>query len=102
MDIRCRKTNCKYNDRLSCKAEKINISQKLNCEDFHRIIGKEVDISKQIFEQTPEISAYRHNKKQPLKCSAICLFNKEGHCQANGITINDVKESPKCCTNIKP
>lgn len=102
MDIRCRKTNCKYNDRLSCTANKINISQKFNCEDFQRVIGKDVDISKQIFEQTPDISSYRHNKKLPLQCNASCLFNKEGHCRANGITINDIHENPKCCTTIKP
>ncbi len=101
MDIRCRKTDCKYNEGLTCLVNELNISQKNECKEF--VKGKEkIDISKQIFSDTPpEIKDYRSVKDMKLHCSTNCLFNKDGKCIANGITINDVKNTAKCITYAK-
>ena len=98
MDIRCRKTDCKYNELLACKADKIDITDNINCASYEKVPGKARDISKQIFESTPEIADYVHNKKMCLECKADCLFNKDKECIANGITVNDIKDKPLCIT----
>jgi hypothetical protein len=104
MDIRCRKTNCRYNDKLTCRAHNINIGQKLICRDYQYMETKGKDFSKKIFEgnEPPSIAPYRHNKNLMLTCSAKCLFNKEGKCIANGITINDSGKIAKCISFAKP
>ena len=101
MDIRCRKTDCKYNEGLTCLVHELNISNKNTCKEF--VKGKEkIDISKQIFSDTPpDIKDYRRVKDMDLHCSSECLFNREGKCIANGITINDVQNQAKCITHME-
>lgn len=102
MDIRCRKTNCKYNNSLTCMASGIVISDGLTCMQFERG-EKGKDFSMKIFdEEIPDIAAYRHTKNLTLKCKAKCLFNNKCACIANGITVNHVSEVPKCITFLKP
>ena len=102
MDITCRKTNCKHNDKLTCVAHGITISDGLSCLQFEKG-DKGKDFSRNIFdEDTPNVAPYRHTKKLALKCNAKCLFNREHCCIANGITVNPIKEVPKCTTFLKP
>lgn len=105
MDLRCRKTNCKYNKDLTCMAQKISITEKLVCLEYQNEIGKGIkDFSKFIFSDTPpKIASYRHIQSINLSCAANCLFNREGHCIANGITVNAaVSREPRCITFMKP
>jgi len=103
MDIRCRKTDCKYNDRLTCTAHGILVSKKIACTQFDGIDGKGADYSRKIFDDEPPVFAdYRHTKNLNLKCDAKCLFNRDGNCIANGITVNDIDGTAKCITFNKP
>ena len=104
MDIRCRKTNCRYNDRLTCRAKQIEITKKLVCESYCFCQDKAIDISKKIFEseEPPQVAPYRHNKDLHLDCQALCLFNRNGKCIANGITVGDCQKTAKCITFAKP
>lgn len=105
MDLRCRKTNCKYNKDLTCCAPKINISNKLVCLEYQNEKGKGIkDFSKLIFtENPPKIADYRHIKDMCLRCDANCIFNKNNRCLSNGITINAATSNePKCMTFLKP
>lgn len=102
MDIRCRKTSCKHNNKLSCMADGILVDDKIICTKFVGVPNKHYDISKHIFEETPKIANYRHNKKLSIKCNAKCLFNRSSICIANGITVNDITNKPKCITFSKP
>ena len=105
MDLRCRKTTCKFNKDLTCMAKSIGITQKLICKTFELDKGKEEqDFSKLIFsENPPKIADYRHLRDICLKCNAKCLFNNEGCCLANVITINaSLQKEPKCMTYLKP
>ncbi len=101
MDIRCRKTDCVYNNLLTCMANKIVILDDLDCDTYQKDETKKRDISKQIFEGEPQIAPYRHNKDMCLECKADCLFNKQRDCIANGITINDVSDNAICITYMK-
>ena len=105
MDIRCRKTNCKYNKDLTCMSQKITINKKLECIEFKKEIGKGLkDFSKLIFsENPPKVADYRHIKDLCLTCQAKCIFNQHNHCIANGITVNAAcSPEPKCMTFMKP
>lgn len=105
MDLRCRKTGCKYNKDLTCCANKINISQKLVCLEYQNEKGKGIkDFSKLIFtENPPKVADYKHIKDMCLRCEAKCLFNKNNRCLSNGITINAaLSNEPKCMTFMKP
>lgn len=105
MDLRCRKTNCKYNKNLTCLAPNITISQKLECLEYQNEKGKGTkDFSKLIFsENPPKVTDYRHLKNMCLTCNAPCLFNKDGKCISNGITVNAAMQNePKCMTFLKP
>ncbi len=101
MDLRCRKTNCEYNKDLTCTALKINITNKLVCKSYKK--GKEdkiKDFSSKIFSDSPpKIAPYRHIKNSNLVCNAKCLFNVNGECISNGITVNSsLSNEPKCIT----
>ncbi|MFA6860379.1 MAG: DUF1540 domain-containing protein [Clostridia bacterium] len=102
MDIKCRKTSCSYNDNYTCQADAIKVTDKMACKTYRKNHRKvEPDISKKMFEIAPEIAPFRHSKSICIKCNAHCLFNKNGDCFANGITVNDIREYPLCITYIK-
>ena len=105
MDLRCRKTNCKYNKDLTCTAKSLRVSSKLECKQYVCSDEKSAkDFSKLIFSDTPpQIAPYRHLKYMNLVCNAKCLFNKNGHCLANGITVASIlNKTAKCITFLKP
>lgn len=103
MDIRCRKTLCKYNDKYTCKARGILIKRSCECEQFEKNPGKTVDDkTKKIFtDDPPEYAPQRDSATISIDCKAHCLFNKNGKCVANGITLNDLKEKPLCVTFLR-
>ena len=105
MDLRCRKTGCKYNCDLTCMAKSVSINKKFICETYEEDKYKEKDFSSLIFSDTPpKIADYRHLKDICLRCDAKCLFSKQNRCIANGITINSAltPDTPKCITFMKP
>ena len=105
MDLRCRKTTCRYNKDLTCMAKSVDITSKLVCHTFEEDKDKEEkDFSSLIFSGTPpKVCDYRHLDDMNLICNAKCLFNRGGHCISNGITINCAyTPAPKCITHMKP
>jgi len=103
MDLKCRKQSCKYNNAFSCMAKNICIDCKLKCDSFendpHKVIR---DTSRCMFQEAPTYAPYREKRKMRVACSAKCLFNEQGTCVANGLTINSLNECPECMTFIKP
>lgn len=103
MDLKCRKTTCKYNNCYTCQAKNISISNKPTCETFDNDETKTVqDTSRCMFEEAPTYAPHREKKSLKVACSAKCLFNESGFCVANGLTINPINECPYCMTFIKP
>ncbi len=101
MDIRCRKTSCAYNDRYTCKAKAIGITRAATCRKFEKGEDFVVDKTKNMFSRTPSYAPQRDSKTIKIECNAHCLFNKNGDCQANGITLNDLKNKPYCVTFLR-
>ncbi len=87
-------------------AKGILVTNTLNCSTFEKNPNpepeQEQDVSKNLFETVPDIHPYRHSLKINIECKAKCLFNKDGVCVANGITVGHEPKTAMCYTHIKP
>lgn len=103
MDIRCRKNLCRFNDRFTCKAKEILISKRVTCSTFERDENKEEvqDVTKHLFEREPKYAPQRDSKTLKIECKADCLFNHNGKCVSNGITLNSINECLYCVSFLK-
>lgn len=104
MDIRCRKGLCKYNDRFTCRAKAILVDKGVICSTFEHDENKDKpvqDVTKDLFSQEPNYAPQRDSKALEIKCKAPCLFNHNGVCVSNGITLNSIKEKPYCVSFLK-
>ena len=101
MDIRCKKTSCKFNESFSCKAKIVKIGNTTTCQSY--VKGNEVNnFTSKMFEVAPEFANSRHILDVNLNCAKTsCLFNSNKKCEANGITVLDEKNKPCCITFIK-
>jgi len=99
MDIKCRRTTCCFNKGHTCCAVKVDITSKAVCCTYQKnneVEEDDVDLSKHMFESAPEYANSRNIKNVCLLCNArCCLFNQEGKCRANGITVVDQNEESK-------
>ena len=103
MDLKCRKTTCKYNNYYTCTAKNIAIANELECRSFVLEPSKQVkDASRCLFEEAPTYAPYREKKGVRVACAAKCLFNEQGVCVANGLTVNSICDTAYCITHIKP
>ena len=103
MDLKCRKTTCKYNKHYTCVAKNLAITAEISCQSYEHDSTKNVkDSSRCMFEETPRYAPHREKKKLRVACGAKCLFNEQGVCVANGLTVNSCEEIPICMTHIKP
>ena len=103
MDIRCRKGLCKYNDRFTCKADAILVDDEVVCTKYLRDENKQdvQDVTKTLFSEKPSYAPQRDSKTLEIKCRANCLFNHNGICVSNGITLNSIKEKPYCISYLR-
>lgn len=103
MDLKCRKTNCVYNNYYTCMAKNIEIGCGLACESYEKDLKKSVrDNSRCMFDEAPKYAPHRAKKHIRIACCAKCIFNVQGTCTANGLTINSIDEKPLCMTFLKP
>ena len=106
MDLKCKKLNCKYNNACACMSKGIIIKRSCECGTFEQDCVRDEkqhqDISKNMFEVAPEIHPLKKKKNVSIECKAECLFNNDGVCKANGISVMNGKNSGVCITNIEP
>ena len=104
MDIICRERSCVYNKGFSCTSKQILIGNKINCTDYKKNddLKNIPDTSSEIFaEQPPKYHPHRETKRGCIHCKANCLFRTDDICDANGITVNCIKNMPLCATYFK-
>ncbi len=105
MDIRCRRTSCKHNAGHTCFAGVLDVNSHAVCKTFEKNKEKkkeELDLTKNMFEAAPNYENFRHIKNLALKCNTTkCLFNNDGKCRANGITVVDDHEKSRCASFIE-
>ena len=106
MDLKCKKMNCKFNEGCACMSRSILIARNCECSTFEMADNlddtQRQDISKDMFEVAPELHPFRHNRDVSIECDAECLFNKNGKCKSNGISVMNGKNRGVCITNIEP
>ena len=108
MDLKCKKMVCKFNNGCACMSKAIKIARNCECATFEMVEEGELDkkqkqdISKNMFEVAPDLHPFRHNKTMSIECGAECLFNKDGYCKSNGISVMNGKNAGVCITNIEP
>ena len=103
MDIKCRRTTCEFNKGHTCFSPSVKITNNAECKTFEKeeTSLEELDLSKTMFKSAPEYENSRHIKNVALNCKASsCLFNHDGKCLANGITVVDQDEKSRCGTFI--
>ena len=99
MNIKCKEIRCKYNKNFFCNAKEIEVSEKTICQSYDML--KEVKKTKyenHIFENKAQSNLTPNQYSVNVKCEANCLFNKDGNCHANGITVYQNKNCPLCQT----
>ena len=103
MDLKCRKLSCKYNNYHTCMAKNLSITTDIKCDSYEHDENKQVrDTSRCMFDEAPKYAPHREKKNMRVACAAKCLFNEQGVCVANGLTINSLNDCPYCLTYIKP
>ena len=106
MDIQYRKLNCVHNNTYACMCKSINIVDNRSCDTYKRAnkLDKKQcqDVSKTMFEASPDIHPFRHNKYVDIVCDMDnCLYNKDGHCHSNGITVSNSRLNGMCITFVE-
>ncbi len=105
MDLKCKKLNCKNNDRYSCMKDCIRVGSDSSCNSFE--VAEDVaernkkDASRDMFETAPDYHPFRLKRNVDIECGADCLFNTSGKCKANGISVCSCSNDAICTTFIK-
>lgn len=105
MDLKCKKLDCIYNKKYSCKRKNIVVSSKSECSSYkecrHERKGQQQDSSLTMFEAAPSFEPFRHSKTVDITChDQKCLFNCDKVCRANGITVSHGKHAT-CLTETE-
>lgn len=107
MDIRCKKCDCKHNRGCCCQANKIKIGRGVDCETYVKDEERAKNLKQQagqsMFEVSASLEKQALNKNTKIICNAKCLFNNNGICYANGVTVLEddySKNIPYCATQI--
>ena len=88
VDLKCFKEDCRYNKSCNCHAKGIDINNITTCSTFEHSQNPH----KHEEDRIPQ-ALVRHNTI--TRCNTCCLFNNDGKCTANGITI--ILENVKNC-----
>lgn len=106
MDIKCKKCECKHNKSCCCNANSIKVGKGVDCETYEYSEANAESLKQQTSQnlfETAELSPQVANRSVKIYCDAHCLFNNQGICNANGITILEGKNlthTPCCVTQI--
>ena len=87
--LRCKRFDCKYNKNFNCEARNIMVTEHACCKTFekdkHKTEAPQNLVPQKMLQRNTDIS-----------CESACIFNEEGKCIANGITIIEKAKAPHC------
>ena len=91
-DLKCKRKGCQFNKDCNCTSKTIEVAADTGCKTYTP--------ADEISHQDEKIGQPPIRKNIEAHCDADCLFNKEHHCSANGITVQtcDDVTKPNCCT----
>ena len=101
-DLKCALKDCRYNQGFSCVAESITVDDCAQCTSYEQSPKKLAD---RMFE-IGDLAKPDYDVDTLISCKThCCLFNREGGCNANGITVlgNTVTGTPCAdCATFTP
>lgn len=97
-DLKCGLKNCRYNQGYCCCSKEIKVSGNTDCTTY----TPDEDKRKSLFEAGDEFIKSNYTVDTKVACNADCVFNKDGKCVANGITVmSEGSSDATCLTFIK-
>ena len=91
IDLKCKCTTCKNNSNCNCNAQGITVTKGTICSGFRAKRVSNVEFADEIVQPLVRPST-------EVECYARCMFNKDGICVANGITVGDLNSNASCET----
>lgn len=91
-DLKCGLTACKHNKGYSCCAKSITVDRAADCSAYDPVASKRTD-----FEAGADFVRANYSVDTEVSCSASCIFNRDGRCRSNGITVMSEGSSPAAC-----
>lgn len=91
-DLKCGMKNCHYNKGYCCCAKQIDVGDNTDCLTY------EPDENKaSLFEAGQDFVKADYSVDTKVLCGAKCIFNRDGGCIANGITVMGQGDSDAAC-----
>ncbi len=94
VDLKCKCGKCQYNENCNCFAKHISIDGTTKCNTF----VPSADPNKTEF--SDEIAQPLVRPSVEVLCKATCVFNKQGKCLANGISVTLDSHTAECSTYL--
>ena len=92
-DLKCGMKNCHYNKGYCCCAKEIDVNECTDCTTY----SPDEEKSRSLFEAGSDFVKSDYSTVTNVFCGADCIFNRDGKCIANGITVMGQGESEAAC-----
>ena len=97
-DLKCGLKACRFNKGYCCVSKEIDVNNHADCKTYSPDENKR----RLQFEAANEFVPANYSVDTKVGCSADCIFNKDGKCISNGITVmNREPQDASCLTFIK-
>ncbi len=97
-DLKCGLKACKHNKGYCCMAKEISVNSGADCLDYAPDEAKRTSS----FEAASDFVKADYSVDTRVACRAECIFNKDGKCISNGITVmSDNDKDAACLTFVK-
>ena len=96
IDLKCKLTNCKFNENSNCTANEISVDGDAICTSF--------EPTKKSASKADSLPMPLVNHSVDVNCCADCILKKNNKCIANGITVLDEKgnKAQADCSTFMP
>ena len=94
-DLKCKREGCEFNQNCRCPAKHITIASNAECTSYSPSENYNKTEKSKIKQRAVRVNTVADCK------AAGCLFNHDGVCVANGISVATIGTKPECLT-IKP
>ena len=92
-DLKCGLKECTFNKGYCCCSKSISVNGYSDCTTYNPDEKKR----KTQFESASDFMPSNFSVDTKVDCSAKCIFNKDGKCQSNGITIMSKEPNDATC-----
>lgn len=95
-DLKCGLKACSFNKGYSCTNSQISVSSMHECNSYSPDENKR----KMQFESASDFVTPNYSVDTKVSCSASCIFNKDGKCHSNGITVTGRDRNEATCLSF--